>query len=138
MARNHSTKTEALLIVYKRAPENASLSSRDALEEAVCFGWIDGWFKPVDKERWVIRYTPRRKGSSWSDYNIARAWKMLDDGKMTAAGKAKLPTDVLEVWEEYHPSPFIVDSRGARKGEVRFTDQKMNYLSKVRKPALTP
>lgn len=136
-SRNHGIKNEALLVIYKRAPRNASLSNRGALEEALCFGWIDGWFKPIDNDRWVVRYTPRRRGSGWSDYNIARAWKLLNEGKMTPAGVAKLPSDVVRVWEKYRPSPIIMDSRGARKGEIRFADGKA-YLSKVSKPALTP
>jgi hypothetical protein len=135
--RNHDIKEEALLFVYKRGPKNASLSNRGALEEALCFGWIDGWFKPVDNDRWVIRYTPRRRGSSWSDYNIARAWKLLNEGKMTPAGVAMMPRDVVRLWEKYRPSPIITDSRGASKGQIKFTDGK-SYLSKVKRPALTP
>ncbi len=137
LERNHATKKEALLIIYKRAPKNASFSNLDAVEEALCFGWIDGWFKPIDADRWVIRYTPRRKGSSWSDYNIARAWKLLNEGRMTAAGVARVPPDIVRIWEKYRPSPIIIDSRGAHKGEIRFVDGK-DYLSKVRKPALAP
>ena len=86
LEKNHNTASEVFLIVYKRAPKNASFSNVDAVEEALCFGWIDGWFKPIDADRWVIRYTPRHKGSSWSDYNIARAWKLLNEKKMTATG----------------------------------------------------
>jgi uncharacterized protein YdeI (YjbR/CyaY-like superfamily) len=137
LERNHSTKNEALLIIYKKGPRNASFSPKDAVEEALCFGWIDGWFKPIDAERWVIRYTPRRKGSSWSDYNIARAWKLLNEGKITPAGVEKLPPDVLKIWEKYRPEPTIINSRGARKGEIRFAGGK-NYLSNLRRPALTP
>jgi uncharacterized protein YdeI (YjbR/CyaY-like superfamily) len=137
LERNHDTKEEALLVIYKRSPKNTSLSNRDALEEALCFGWIDSWFKPLDNDRWVIRYTPRRVGSGWSDYNIARAWVLLSEGKMTPAGVAKMPHDAIRVWERYQPSPIITDSRGARKGEIRFADGR-SYLSKVRKPALTP
>ncbi len=137
LERNHAAKNEALLIIYKRAPKNASLSNRDAVEEALCFGWIDGWFKPINADRWVIRYTPRRKGSSWSDYNIARAWKLLNERKMTAAGVARVPLDVVRIWEKYRPSPIIIDSRGARKGKIEFADGK-DYLSKIVKPALAP
>ena len=55
LAENHATKSQALLMVYKRPPKNAKFPSRAALEEALCFGWIDGWFKPLDNDRWVIR-----------------------------------------------------------------------------------
>lgn len=135
LERNHATKNVALLTFYKKAPKNASFSNRDAVEEALCFGWIDGWFKPIDSERWVIRYTPRRKGSSWSDYNIARAWKLLNEGKMTPAGVAKLPTEILRVWEKYRPRPIEVHPRNRT---IRFADESIDYLGKVKKPALTP
>ena len=135
LERNHDTKNEALLIVYKRAPKNASFSNSDAVEEALCFGWIDGWFKPIDADRWVIRYTPRRKGSSWSNYNIARAWKLLNEGKMTTAGVTKLPAEVVRVWEKYSPSVTVVNPRDR---VIQFADDRTEYLSKVRRPALTP
>ena len=137
LERNHAKRSEVLLGIYRKAPKNASFSNRDALEEALCFGWIDGWFRPIDKDRWIIRYTPRRAGSSWSRYNIARAWNLLNAGKMTSTGTAKLPPDVLDIWRKHRPSSTIEDSRGARRGEVRFSDGK-DYLSKIRQPALTP
>jgi uncharacterized protein YdeI (YjbR/CyaY-like superfamily) len=135
LEKNHNTKDEALLVIFKRAPKNASFSNRDAVEEALCFGWIDGWFRPLDSERWVIRYTPRRKGSSWSDYNIVRAWKLLNEGNMTSAGLAKLPADLITVWEKYKPQPVEVHPRNR---VIKFTDEKIDYLSKVKRPALTP
>jgi len=137
LERNHASKSEALVVIYKRAPKNARFPSHHAREEALCFGWIDGWFKPIDEDRWVIRYTPRRKESNWSKYNIARAWKLLNEGKMTAAGIARLPPVVFRVWERYRPPVVIVDPRGAEGGVIRFSDGK-DYLSKVKMPALAP
>ena len=124
-----------MLLIYKREPNNAGFSNRDAIEEALCFGWVDGWFRPVDSELWVIRYTSRRKGSSWSDYNIARAWKLLGENKMTTAGQAKLPTEVLSVWMEYRPEVLEVHPRNR---VIRFADEGTDFLSKVKRPALTP
>jgi len=138
LTTNHSTKHEALLIIYKRSPKNARFSTRDALEEALCFGWIDGWFKPLDDERWVIRYTPRRKGSNWSPYNIASVWKLLNTGLMTPAGIAKLPHDVLTVWEKHKPSMTILTNvGGAQSRKIVFSDGK-NYLSMIKMPARAP
>ena len=135
LSRNHASKSEALLLIYKREPSNAELSNRDAIEEALCFGWVDGWFRPVDSERWVIRYTPRRKGSSWSDYNIARAWKLLNENQMTPTGLAKLPSEVISVWREFKPQ---VEEVHPRNRVIRFTHEGIDYLSKVKRPALTP
>ena len=132
---NHASKTEAFLLVYKRDPKNADFSNEAAIQEALCFGWIDGWFRPVDDERWVLRFTPRRKGSNWSDSNIARAWKLLGEGRMARSGIAKLPPSVLEVWKEFRPKPTSVDPR---KGEINFAGGDRGFLLKVRRPALTP
>jgi hypothetical protein len=137
LERNHATKGEALLVLHKRAPKNARFSSQHALEEALCFGWVDGWFKPIDEDRWVIRYTPRRKGSNWSKYNIARAWKLLNEGKMTDAGIARLPTDVFQIWEKQRPPVVVSVRQGGQGVDVRFSDGK-DYLSKVKMPARSP
>jgi uncharacterized protein YdeI (YjbR/CyaY-like superfamily) len=136
LEKNHATKSEALLVIYKRPPKNERFPSHHALEEALCFGWIDGWFKPIDDERWVLRYSPRRKKSNWSKYNIARAWKLLNEGKMTPAGIARLPPDVLWVWETYKP-PVVIINRQGEGAEIRFSDGK-DYLSKIKMPALAP
>lgn len=124
------------MIIYKRAPMNEKFPSRAALEEALCFGWIDGWFKPLDDDRWVIRYTPRRKGSNWSKYNIATAWNLLNEKKMTEAGVAKLPRDVLKVWAKHRPQATIVVRVTQGRG-IRFATGK-NYLSMIKMPARAP
>lgn len=125
------------MILYKRPPKNTSFPSQHALEEALCFGWIDGWFRPIDEERWVMRFTPRRKASNWSKYNIARAWKLLNEGKMTPAGRARLPPDVLQVWEDRKPPVVVVDQRSWGALGIRFSDGK-NYLSLIKMPARAP
>ncbi len=76
-------------------------------------------------------------GSNWSKYNIARAWKLLNEGKMTPAGIARLPYDVFRVWERYRPPVVIIDRRSAEGGVMRFSDDK-DYLSRIKMPALAP
>jgi uncharacterized protein YdeI (YjbR/CyaY-like superfamily) len=68
----------------------------EAVEEAICFGWIDGCEKGMDAERYATRFTPRRVKSHWTETNKARAKKMIARGKMTEAGRAKLPADLQE------------------------------------------
>lgn len=115
---------------------NVKFPSRAALEEALCFGWIDGWFKPLDNDRWVIRYTPRRKLSNWSKYNIATAWNLLNENKMTTAGIAKFPRDALEVWEKHRPQSTIIVGMAQGRG-IRFADGR-DYLSMIKLPARAP
>lgn len=61
----------------------------DAVEEAICFGWIDGKVKSIDAEKYSQRYTPRRSKSQWSVLNIERAKKMIKEKKMTKWGLEK-------------------------------------------------
>ena len=51
LEKNHAKRDEVFLFIYKRAPKYERFSNRDAVEEALCFGWIDGWFRPVDNDR---------------------------------------------------------------------------------------
>lgn len=67
------------------------LTYNDAVEEALCFGWIDGILKRIDDKKHVIRFSPRRENSVWASSNIARVKKMIKEGKMTEAGEKKVP-----------------------------------------------
>jgi hypothetical protein len=67
------------------------VSYLDAVEEALCFGWVDGLAKKFDATRTAQRFTPRRPRSHWTELNKARARRLLAAGSMTAAGRAVLP-----------------------------------------------
>ena len=94
LLKNHKAQKEIWLVRYKKATKKPSIDYVQAVEEAICFGWIDGFEKSLDAERYVTRFTPRRPGSNWTDTNKARARKMIAEGKMNAAGRAALPKDV--------------------------------------------
>ena len=94
LIKNHLTKKEIWLIQYKKATKKPSINYVEAVEEAICFGWIDGFEKGVDAERYAIRFTPRRPKSNWTNTNKERARKMIVQGRMTKAGRATLPPDV--------------------------------------------
>ena len=66
----------------------------DAVEVALCFGWIDSTLKRIDDGKPVQRFTPRRKGSNWCDLNIERCRRLIRLGMMTPSGKAVLPPDI--------------------------------------------
>ena len=90
LEENHDTETEIWLILYKKRARESSLSYDDAVEEALCFGWIDGILKKIDEEKHALRYSPRRKRSIWSALNKDRAERMISEGRMTQAGLAKI------------------------------------------------
>ena len=94
LEQNHKAKTEIWLIRYKKATGKPSLDYVEAVEEAICFGWIDNLEKSMDTERYALRFSPRRPKSNWTETNRQRARKLVADGKMTEAGLASLPKDL--------------------------------------------
>jgi uncharacterized protein YdeI (YjbR/CyaY-like superfamily) len=91
---NHGKKREIWLVNYKKATGKPSLPYAEAVEEAICFGWIDGFEKSMDAERYATRFSPRRPKSNWTEGNRERARRMIAEGRMTEAGYAALPPDV--------------------------------------------
>lgn len=96
LSRNHDKKKEALLVFFKKHTGKVPMTYEEALGEALCFGWVDGKLKRLDDRKHVIRFTPRRKKSLWSDANKVRAKTLIEEGRMTPAGRAALP-ESLEV-----------------------------------------
>jgi uncharacterized protein YdeI (YjbR/CyaY-like superfamily) len=92
--QNHQAKNEIWLIQYKKAAKKPSVNYVDAVEEALCFGWVDSTEKSMDAERYATRFSPRRPKSNWTETNKERARKLIAEGKMTEAGLATLPLDV--------------------------------------------
>jgi uncharacterized protein YdeI (YjbR/CyaY-like superfamily) len=93
---NHGLKKEIWLILPKKSAGGDSyrVYYNQALEEALCFGWIDSRIKPLDATRTLVRFTPR-KSKNWSRYNIDRALELVRKGKMTKAGLRVLPPEVV-------------------------------------------
>ena len=89
LVKNHASRDEVWLVRYKVHTGKACVSYNDAVEEALCFGWIDGKVRRLDDEKYMIRFTPRRPGSGWSALNITRVEKMMDQGLMMEAGLAE-------------------------------------------------
>ena len=80
LQKNHESKKDIWLIYYKKHTGQASVSYTDAVEEAICFGWIDGQIKKIDDDKYTQRFTPRKTNSLWSDINVERAKKMIEQG----------------------------------------------------------
>jgi uncharacterized protein YdeI (YjbR/CyaY-like superfamily) len=86
LERNHDTATEAWFGYYRRDTGKTSVTYPEAVDEALCFGWIDGITYRIDDEVTANRFTPRRKGSYWSAVNIAKVERLSADGRMAPAG----------------------------------------------------
>jgi uncharacterized protein YdeI (YjbR/CyaY-like superfamily) len=89
LERNHAKSQGEWVYMYKKGAR-AGLRYQDALDEALCFGWIDGQIHAVDAEKFRQRWTPRRKGSVWSQANKDRVKRLIAEGKMCAAGLAEV------------------------------------------------
>lgn len=83
---NHNKADEILLKFYKKGSGKASMSIQDAVLQALCFGWIDGKLNNTGSDSFVLRFTPRRKGSLWSEVNIKRVKELTQQGLMQPAG----------------------------------------------------
>lgn len=91
LEKNHATVTEVWLVFAKKGSGEATVSYEEAVQEALCFGWIDGLVKRLDEKHYMQRFTPRKAGSNWSESNRKRFTKMVAEGRMTAAGLARPP-----------------------------------------------
>ncbi len=96
LEKNHDTTKEIWLIYFKKHTGKQRIPYDDAVEEALCFGWIDSTIKRVDDEIYVQRFTPRNKRSEWSSHNLRRAKVMISQEKMTEAGFSKIDLKLLE------------------------------------------
>lgn len=88
LREHHGTKQEIWLVFMKKHTRERCVSYEAAVEEALCWGWIDGKLRRIDDEKHMVRFTPRRPGSIWSEANKARVEKMIRQRKMTRAGVA--------------------------------------------------
>ncbi len=90
MGRNHARETELWLRVYKKGSGVATISTAQALDVALCWGWIDGIRKAFDEHSFLQRYTPRRPKSVWSQINREHVARLTADGRMTSHGQRQV------------------------------------------------
>lgn len=88
LKKNHKTARELFVGFYKKGTGRPSITWPEAVDEALCFAWIDGVRRSLDDESYVIRFTPRRPGSNWSLINIRKVKALIREGRMQPAGLA--------------------------------------------------
>jgi len=86
LEKNHASKPELWVGFHKKGSGRPSITWPESVDEALCFGWIDGIRKTIDAESYVIRFTPRRAGSIWSAVNIRRVGELTRENRMRDAG----------------------------------------------------
>ncbi|MDB5945453.1 MAG: putative periplasmic rane protein [Ramlibacter sp.] len=105
LAKHHATSTGVWLRLAKKSPAAQTLSHAQALEAALCQGWIDGQKKAGDDEHWLQRFTPRSARSIWSKVNRDKALALIDSGRMRAAGRKEVERARADGrWEQAYDS----------------------------------
>ena len=91
LEKNHDKEAKGIwLVFYKKKTNKPTLEYEQAVEEALCFGWIDSIIKKIDEAKYVRKFTPRKDGSMWSQLNKKRADRMIKQSLMTEAGLVKI------------------------------------------------
>jgi uncharacterized protein YdeI (YjbR/CyaY-like superfamily) len=155
LSENYTAKKEIWLISYSKYSDKPSIPYLHAVEEALCFGWIDGIAKKIDSERSTQRFTPRRPKSNWTELNKERAKRLIQNGKMTEAGlkvlpnlsphSFQIPQDILEalqseaqIWNNFQLFPDLYKRirigyiEEVRKQPGVFQKRLENFLKKTR------
>ena len=159
LENNYETQKECWVIVKRGRPQNDdTFWYIDAVEEALCFGWIDSTVKKLDTGITIQRLSPRKKGSIWSELNKERCRRMEKLGKMTQAGKKVLPDmsekgfnidiDILEalkkdemVWANFHKFPSLyqrvrIDTIQIKKKNPQLFQKRLEKLIENKKKGI--
>lgn len=83
---HYADTAELRLGLVKKGATQPGVTYREAVDEALCFGWIDGVARSIDDTTWTVRFTPRRKGSNWSARNVQRVDELTAEGRMRRPG----------------------------------------------------
>jgi uncharacterized protein YdeI (YjbR/CyaY-like superfamily) len=113
LERNHETAPELLVGFYKKSSGRPSITWPESVDEALCFGWIDGIRRTIDEASYTIRFTPRRPRSTWSAVNLKRVEELLKLGRMRPAG--------IRVFEARDPKRAGTYSYEQRQEELKLT-----------------
>jgi uncharacterized protein YdeI (YjbR/CyaY-like superfamily) len=121
LEENHSTESELWVGFYKKASGRRSLTWSEVVDEALCFGWIDGKVQRIDEHRYRQRLTPRKRNSNWSAVNVAKVAELRDQGRMTLAGEAAFAARREDrsagySYERRHEAAFDADQEAAFRG----------------------
>jgi uncharacterized protein YdeI (YjbR/CyaY-like superfamily) len=105
LTQNHKKQDHIWLVLHKRCVITGGINLEEAVEEAICFGWIDGKLRKIDETRFALRVSPRKPKSVWSKINRERAEKLIESGRMTDAGRATIDSAKMSgSWDNSYTS----------------------------------
>jgi uncharacterized protein YdeI (YjbR/CyaY-like superfamily) len=119
--RHHESEPELLIGYYKKNAGKTGIKHSEAVEQALCFGWIDSVGRRIDDERYQVRFTPRRTGSVWSSVNIAKIAELTEQGLMHQAG--------TRAYEGRRPDRVATYSYEQPEGAVLDADQAARFAA---------
>lgn len=122
LEKNHKAKKEILVGYYKVGTKTPSITWPQSVEQALCFGWIDGIRRTIDDKSYCIRFTPRRKNSTWSDINIKLFKKLFKAGLIKTQGNKVFEERKSQIKKT--PSKQIVIEKLSPNYEKRFKQNK--------------
>jgi len=154
LAKNHAKETEIWLVYHRKGSGRRRIPYNAAVEEALCYGWIDSILKRIDGDTFAQRFSPRRPGAKLSAMNVERLRRLKKKGKVTKAGLvavggstalkgSKIPADILErlkrnkqTWKNFQAFPASYKRirigwiEGARRRPEVF-EQRLKYFLKM-------
>jgi len=135
---NHDRAQGVWLVAYKAGTDRSRLTYEESIPDALCYGWIDSVNKPLDDERTALLFTPRKAGSGWSRTNKVRIARLLKEGRIEAAGLAKIAAakrdgswtllDSVEALEIPNDLRKALGAAGARKFEALTPGRRKEHL----------
>jgi hypothetical protein len=129
LAKEHARAPGLLLRIYKKDSGVPSVTYAEALDQALCFGWIDGQKLPFDASSWVQKWTPRRTRSGWSKKNVTHVERLIREGQMTPAGRR-----VRFIRDRNRASRVPQGARSQRQGEGILRDAEQGQSVRDRLP----
>jgi uncharacterized protein YdeI (YjbR/CyaY-like superfamily) len=124
LSKNHISSNGIWLHLFKKDSRIKSITHKQALDEALCYGWIDGQAKSFDEKSWIQKFTPRRKKSVWSKRNTENIERLMKLGKMKPAGINEVESAKADGrWQKAYDSP----------GNMTIPDDFLKELSKNKK-----
>ena len=87
---HYAGESELWLAIYKKGSGQTGVTYEEAVEEALCYGWIDGLVQTIDEEKYAVRFSPRKPGSVWAESNKRRVEKLIQEGRMAEPGLQKV------------------------------------------------
>jgi uncharacterized protein YdeI (YjbR/CyaY-like superfamily) len=154
LKKHHKAKEEVWLVYPNKASGKPRIPYHDAVDEAICFGWIDSTAKKFDKDSGAQRFSPRNPKSSWSELNKERARRLIKEGKMHKSGAAllpdltenelQIPSDIMkklkadkETWDNFQNFTEVYKKlkigwiTATKRNEIR--KQRLDYFLKMTK-----